>query len=400
MRNLYLTTIILITTLLFSCTPPKGNNLDQYSKSLVKIGKTTLPIDENTYYQSLSIFPFEEGNKEYLFFGNFEKKQHEILIYDIENQNLHKRIPLEKEGPDGIPSIWGCIPFFDSRTFLVSQHNVGRTTIIDGKGGVLRRYNMRQVTDSLERNGFWVDSRYGISFFYTPSFTKDSIVYFSNGIFRQRMNREVWKTIPMFNSLNLRNGEIQTPPINYPDIFEDNVRIAAGGGFTFTYDYNYGQDRLVCSFTGYDSIMVTDDLKLVRWYNGKSRYLKSIRPKVYEADGLKWLNKSKGEGKYHNIMYDKYRDVYYRIAEFPYEFKQDESPFDDPKGREFSVIIFDKDFRIIGETRFPGNKYFYKMSFVGKDGLYISENNLANPDFDENKLVFACFKLEDLKGQE
>ena len=37
------------------------------------------------------------------------------------------------------------------------------------------------------------------------------------------------------------------------------------------------------------------------------------------------------------------------------------------------------------------------MSFVGRDGLYISENNLANPDFDENKLVFACFKLEDSK---
>lgn len=35
------------------------------------------------------------------------------------------------------------------------------------------------------------------------------------------------------------------------------------------------------------------------------------------------------------------------------------------------------------------------MSFVGKDGLYISENNLANPEFDENKLVFACFKIVD-----
>ena len=36
------------------------------------------------------------------------------------------------------------------------------------------------------------------------------------------------------------------------------------------------------------------------------------------------------------------------------------------------------------------------MSFVGRDGLYISENNLANPEFDEDKLVFACFALEDV----
>ena len=46
-----------------------------------------------------------------------------------------------------------------------------------------------------------------------------------------------------------------------------------------------------------------------------------------------------------------------------------------------------------------GNKYFYKMSFVSRDGLYISENNLANPEFDEEKLIFACFKLEDLKDK-
>lgn len=96
-------------------------------------------------------------------------------------------------------------------------------------------------------------------------------------------------------------------------------------------------------------------------------------------------------------MYDKYRDVYYRIAELPYELKQNESPFDDPRGRKFSIIILDKDLDIIGETKFPGNKYFYRMSFVGRDGLYISENNLANPEFDENKLVFACFKLEDVE---
>ncbi len=201
----------------------------------------------------------------------------------------------------------------------------------------------------------------------------------------------------MFNSLNLKNGHVGILPIKYPDIFEDDVRTPAGGGYVFSYDYNYKQDRLVCSFTGYDSIMVTDDLKQVRWYNGKSRYLKSMRPRVYEADSFDWLKEATESPSYHNIMYDKYRDVYYRFVELPYELKQNESPFDDPRGREFSIIIFDKDFNIIGETKFPGNKYFYKMSFVGRDGLYISENNLANPEFDEDKLVFACFALEDVK---
>ena len=389
----------LFITLCFLCLCACQTKTEQpiatYDIGLVEAKKITLPIDDNTYYLSKSMFQFEEDDKEYLFFGNFEKKQHEILIYDIENENLHRRIPLEKEGPNGIPAIYGCIPYFDSKNFLVSQHNFGRATIADGKGNVIRKYNIRQAKDG---NGLWVDSRFGVSFFYTPSFTKDSIVYFCNGYFRRnRLNREDWKTLPMFNSLNLKNGHIGTLPINYPDIFEDDVKVPAGGGYNFTYDYNYKEGRLVCSLTGYDSIMVTDDLKQVRWYNGKSRYLKSIRPRVYEADGFGWLRESTESPSYHNIMYDKYRNVYYRIVQLPYEFKQNESVFETPKGREFSIIIFDKDLNIIGETNFLGNKYFYKMSFVGRDGLYISENNEANPEFDEDKLVFACFKLEDLK---
>ena len=386
---------------LCACQTKTDTPTVSYDIELIETKKITLPVDENTYYLSKSIFQFEEDNKEYLLFGNLEKRQHELLIYDIEKQNLHKRIPLEKEGPNGVPGIWGCIPFFDSKTFLVSQHNSGRMSIIDGEGNVVQKYNMRQSSDKTKRRGLWVDSRFGVSFFYTPSFIKDSIVYFSNGIFiqykiNQRLDREVWKTIPMFNSLNLKNGHIHTLPIKYPDIFEDDVKVPAGGGYEFTYDYNYKQERLVCSLTGYDSIMVTDDLKQVRWYNGKSRYLKSMRPKVYEADGFDWLREATENPAYHNIMYDKYRDVYYRIVELPYELKQNESPFDTPKGREFSIIIFDKDLNIIGETKFPGNKYLYKMSFVGRNGLYISENNEANPEFDEDKLVFACFKLEDI----
>ena len=389
---------------LFACQDSPKESIATYDIGLAESKKIVLPVDENTYYLSKSIFQFEEDDKEYLLFGNLEKRQHELLIYDIEKQNLHKRIPLEKEGPNGVPGIWGCIPFFDSKTFLVSQHNSGRMSIIDGEGIVVQKYSMRQSSDKTKRRGLWVDSRFGVSFFYTPSFIKDSIVYFSNGIFiqykiNQRLDREVWKTIPMFNSLNLKNGHIHTLPIKYPDIFEDDVKVPAGGGYEFTYDYNYKQERLVCSLTGYDSIMVTDDLKQVRWYNGKSRYLKSMRPKVYEADGFDWLREATENPAYHNIMYDKYRDVYYRIVELPYELKQNESPFDTPKGREFSIIIFDKDLNIIGETKFPGNKYLYKMSFVGRDGLYISENNLANPEFDEDKLVFACFALEDVKDK-
>ena len=63
--------------------------------------------------------------------------------------------------------------------------------------------------------------------------------------------------------------------------------------------------------------------------------------------------------------------------------------------QKFSVIILNNKFEVIGETLFPKDKYSPKMFFVEKKGLYISESNPKNPEFDENKLVFSCFTLVD-----
>ena len=393
MRKLSIVISALSMFCLLSCQQKADVSNTQYIKDLIETHKLTLPVDENTYYMSKSMFQFEENNKEYLYFGNFQKRQYEILIYDLEAQNLYKRIPLLKEGPNGVPNVSGCKPFEDSNTYFLFQHHLRRLSIINDQGELLRYYPVKLP------EGQFTHCNDGWSYFYNPSFCVDSIVYFYHGLNKAQMKTHEWKDVSMFTYLNMKNGEVGPLPIHYPSIFDHDVENPAGG-FKFSYDYNYEQNKLVCSFTGYDSLMVSDDLQNVRWYNGKSRYMESIRPILYEASGgIQSLAKLKERGKYHNLMYDRYRDVYYRIAELPYEFKQNESPFDDPRGREFSIIIFDKDFNIIGETKFPGNKYFYKMSFVGRDGLYISENNLANPEFDEDKLVFACFKLEDIKGK-
>ena len=373
----------------FSCSSPANQTTATYDIGLVETKKITLPVDESTYYMTKCIYHFEEDGKEYLHFQNTEKRQYEIIIYDLESLSVTRKIPLEKQGPNAIPAIFGSKPWGDSKKFLFFQNSASRVTIGDANGKVIRKYRIQAPND-----GFI--AFFSASYFFTPSFIKDSVIYISPDV-NPRMKKDDWIKTSMFFSLDLRSGDINFLPIHYPSVFNQDIE-CVGGGETFTYDYNYTNDRLVCSFTGYDSLMVTDDLRNVKWVDGKSRYLKSLRPEVGESSaGLQWLKEYNERAKYSHVMYDKYRDVYYRFAEHPCELGDDEYPMDNPKAREFSVIIFDKDFNIIGETKFPGNKYLYKMVFVGRDGLYISENNLANPDFDEDKLVFACFKLEDVK---
>lgn len=379
--------------ILVSCQSKQGSMEPVYKTELVETKKITLPVDENTYYLSKSIFHFEDEGKEYLSFGNQTKRQYatEIIIYDLNEHDIHKRFPLLREGPNAIPAAYGAVPLENPDVFIYYQGNIDRITLSDGNGQVIKRY---QITSP---DGQPVSLHEGFSYAQFPSFWIDSTVYFRQSVLRPLVRPEDWKTIPMFASMSLKNGEIKRSSLCFPSIFDTDVKNLSSG-HSFMYNYNYKKNLLVCSFCEFDSLMVTDDFKNIRWYNGKSRYLKTIRPKLRgEAEGFAGITEAKESASYSHIMYDEYRDIYYRFAEMPCELGPNEYVYNDAKAREFSVIIFDKDFRIIGETKFPGNKYFYKMSFVGRDGLYISENNEANPEFDENKLVFACFGLQDLE---
>ena len=389
MKKVHTLLIIISILSLCSCQTKKEQSTDPYNVELVESKKITLPIEDKKDFLSRSIFQFEEDGKEFLSFGTFERKrQYELILFDLEKEDVHKRIPLTYEA---LPAITGLKSLNGSQSFLIFRHNRFRFSIIDGEGKMLKDFSTEP------RDNLFICSLGGISYCYMPSFVIDSVLYFSASLqYREGgIKTHHWKEFPLFTSLDLRNGDIDWY-MNYPSIFDHDVENPAGG-YEFTYDYNYQQNRLVCSFIGYDSLMVTDDLHHMRWIDGKSRYLESRRPYVPESGNPEQtFTKLKEMGGYLHLMYDKYRDVYYRFVEHPCKLGFGEYWMNDPKAREFSIIIFDKDLNIIGETKFPGNKYFNKMSFIGRDGLYISENNWANPDFDKHKLVFACFKLENI----
>lgn len=62
-------------------------------------------------------------------------------------------------------------------------------------------------------------------------------------------------------------------------------------------------------------------------------------------------------------------------------------------GKNFSIIILDKDLKYIGETKFPDYTYNSKLMFVSKEGLYISSSHYMNPNFSDDLLNFSCFNL-------
>lgn len=381
---------ILFTFLLLfevACTP--SSRFIETDINLVAGDSIYFPIDEHTYYKSQSIFPFEENGHEYLSFLDAEYSQ-KIHIYDINNQELIKTILLQNEGPNGMNALSGCHPL-NLNHFIITSWN-GIFWLINDKGEIERTFNFWEK----ETNFQAFDHISFSSYPYKPAIIKDSILYFSQSLLRHPRKKSDWDKIPMFAFANLNTGEIGWTELRYPLIFgkdEDfkNIKL---------YDpeicYTHTDENVVISLGQYDSIMVSSDFKHKISYNAKSRHLAHAHP--YLQDGQMDLFKNiQIQGKlphYSHLIYDKYRKVFYRFALMP---DDNIKPFSTNPHQSFSIVILNKNYEIIGETKFPGNTYTYQLCFVAQKGLYISENNENNPQFDEDKLVFRCFTLQNRK---
>lgn len=74
---------------------------------------------------------------------------------------------------------------------------------------------------------------------------------------------------------------------------------------------------------------------------------------------LKWIWELSRCVKTLLLIYDEYRQLYYRMA-YPKESLQEGESLSDmmQSGRiRFSIIILDKDLNVVGETMFPENLY-------------------------------------------
>lgn len=144
-------------------------------------------------------------------------------------------------------------------------------------------------------------------------------------------------------------------------------------------------DSLNISHSSYsDSLYVYNTKgKLLKTVCIKSEHTKvGINPITYEQYWANndLLNRNVWEnGFISDLLWDKYRNVYYCFVR---------SAMIDKK-LPFSIIILDKDFNNLGETKFDYNKY-HLSAFVGKRGLYIMQAD--NKKF--GKYTFSIFRYE------
>lgn len=389
--------IFLLLLFMVSCGNKQSETFDD-QVSLVGSDVLSFPLDETTYYESKAIFQFENEGREYLFFQNERKKgKPRILIFDIEKGNVSKTVPLYEEGPNGIPAILGG--WTENMNYFFITTDSYFCCIVDDKGNIIQKIKIWDWDEKDARTFFteYCTSAF-TSYYCSPAILRDSLLYFNQYFVGYPHKLEDWKNVSMFVYSNLNTGKMSKTELTYPSIFSEN-EIMRNKSYDPEFGYAYTGKDVVVSLRQYDSILVSSDFKHARAYNAKSRYFPSIRPTLYNAykDLLVWVQEEYLKPRYLHLLYDKYREVFYRFALMPYQFPKGKLSTGDPSGQEFSIVILNKNYEIIGETRFPGNTFNYRMYFIGKKGLYLSLNNLENPNFDEDKLQFQCFTLQENK---
>lgn len=371
---------ILFLGLLFSCKGEKTNEQDICT--LTSTGNIkSFELDSDVKYNAFYLYTFRDcEDQEYLSFLNYQTNQ--ILFYDLKTSKFLFKIELASEGPHGVVRPSGYyIKDFDN--IFVSSYAYEGLIKVDTLGHIVQKIPYGETAEG-----------YRVLPSYTPSSHPYIAPIFVDGkmfITQQGVERfhPIEKT-PLSVTIDTVSKVISGTPLTY-DILDDDEQGTEDLRFSRIYDGR----QFVYSFYVNEDIVVTPinhiDYKVVKV---KSRFINSATE--VQKKGEQGPRSNLEVARYGDIVYDPYREVYYRFA---YHY----SELDSKKNwrgnavfgrKKFSVIILNKDFEIIGETLFPEAVYNSYVFFVHKEGLYISRDYQINYDQSEDYMTFELFSLE------
>lgn len=327
------------------------------------------------------------GVNDYLCFQNFSSS--ELLIYDIPSGSLVKRIRFEEEGANAIRGgflrgfmMTGCNRIFISGLADGSLYETDTTGCIKN-----------EMRFSKSRNGYCPHSCSGDN---GQMELIDGKLYLPQGL-NWQLGDKVMES-PLMYRVDMATGNVKPLPITFPEELQ-RERVVIGGPTSIVSKYKFCFDgyRFVYSFAYSDELMIVDAKTFeISYKSAKSRYISNIGVPVFRSDDIRNINRTLLESPaYDKILYDDENKVYYRIVYVPQEIEKGMNLISLIRSgrKQFSVMVYDENFNVIGEELFPEYSYNPQLSFVYKGDLYISTNHVMSPDYSDDILSFQKMDL-------
>lgn len=369
--------IILVS---FICFSSCRNEEDKYT--LEDMGSDIeFIIDSKTKNCPKALFQYQdkEGN-EFVVFQNLGVN--ELLFYDLKTNKLSHEIIYDVEGVNGVGFMQGFFILNMDSIFLTSR-NIEEIYLTDVDGNVKHKYFYGET-----KKGLTLATYRSMSFFSKPACVLDNKLFIMPSC-----NRRIDPN-PMCVTVDLDTDDVNELSLCYPKFENANNELKRAGveldvsrcfnGKNFIYSFFYDEDLYLSNI----------DHDLTRKIKVKSRYFdKVIVPDDYGNVTIENICEFPNYG---NIFYDKYRNVYYRIAYPKTTVEKNIKPLElfTYGRRVFSIIVLDENFNILTEKLFPEYTYNSSLIFVGEKGLYISKSHYLNPEFSDDELVFSVFNLK------
>jgi hypothetical protein len=365
---------LLFLILLLSACREKKNSI--YGYSLLKTGEKVFLLDDDTPPVSLSTAYYENNDKQfYLILNDYRSK---YLVYDYQTGDLLTKFTLNRyQNPYG----W-YFNSFDS-IFVCARGLENLIFIADSSGNQKYRKNTESdLYDSTVPEVLCTPTN-PVLFRGDTMFYSRIVVGVDPGIAKR-------SEIVLGGAYNLKTGE-RYNCIYYPHFMFINYY----GFIHYWYNHTCFSERdMIVSFVASeylykyslqdfssDSVMCCSD-----FFSGIKPMTGSLRKVSYSQE--KSARYYASSPSYYAVFYDKYRKLYYRIAELPNKKREfDKSnPMESVRKRQ-TIIVLDQNFNKVAET-YIGKSYRIANTLITPDGLLLSRR-----DPDESTITYDIYKL-------
>lgn len=314
----------------------------------------------------------------------FNPPMNNICFFDWATGKERIKVNLRKEGPNAVKGICGF--YFQSKD-SIWLYNDWREILylVDSEGNVKERRELKDLLYPISKHPY-----------SACPFPQTNVPFgkVGNKLILSGMNGKVSDgVLPATTILydwNANKLDIKNP---YPSVYANKDKLADEWN-TFAYrevPYTLNdKQEMVFSFPASDSIVVygINNDSYFSVFAGYSEET-NIRPHVPTSRTDSHRNYLE-QYQYTSILYDSFRDLYYRLVVLP----KTDYDLNDPstQQKDLAVIILNTNFEKVGEYQLEHGRYLYANSFVVPDGLCI---NVVSDDDDYLKFkVLKAIKNE------
>jgi hypothetical protein len=374
--------IILFLSVLFiiSCkqTDLLFNQSNQNDFTLELVGEERFILDDASFMKN-DIEYYENGDYEYLLFYNGYSFM-QVDIYDFKTHKIHKKMFLQKDGPDGIGAIPSGLYVAALDSIFIFSNLGQRLSLVNFDGEIVNKFG--SIRDPVQDKS-------------APFIEVTNLqVVFKKGSDLVFCTYEFEGKIESAGAIFNMNTRVTKFPFSLPNIYNEGWW--AGVVYDRYYHaYNKEKDIIIQSFGNDHNIYVVDAQLKSKAFFAKSNSL---------PDKIKPYSKGKGDfmkeeqylyrhaalqGGYSTIKYDPWQKVYYRFVLRPVLATEYHSP--SQTWSNVSILILDENFNTLGEFEIP-KKYSWYQSFVSKRGLSFFDKTKYGES--EDAIVFGNFRLK------